>query len=92
MHEDANLLTRVDLSKGWAQYLLKRMGYVKRKATSKAKVTVDNFAEIKADFLDVSVNKAVKNQLWTQFQSWYVQQVCHQHQEGEEKKPIDLRS
>ena len=51
MHEDANLLTRVDLSKGWAQYLLKRMGYVKRKATSKAKVTVDNFAEIKADFL-----------------------------------------
>ena len=41
--------------------------------------------------LDVSVNKAVKNQLWTQFQSWYVQQVCHQHQEGEEKKPIDLK-
>ena len=263
MHEDTNLLTRVDLSKGWAQYLLKRMGYVKRKATSKAKITVDNFAEIKEDFLlevkhviamdeiptqlvinfdqtglnivpvsdwtmevegakrvevagkdnkkqitavlggscvgdflppqiiyegktprclpkydfpekwhitystnhwsnettmkeyvdnillpyvkekrtnlnladdypalvlfdnfkaqctprlltlldqnninvvlippnctdrlqplDVSVNKAVKNQLQTQFQSWYAQQVCHQRQEGEEKKPIDLK-
>ena len=51
MHEDAALLTRVNLSKGWAQYLLHRMGYVKRKATSKAKVSVENFAEIKADFL-----------------------------------------
>ena len=39
MHEDAALLTRVNLSKGWAQYLLQRMGYVKRKATSKAKVS-----------------------------------------------------
>ena len=51
MHEDAALLTRVNLSKGWAQYLLQRMGYVKWKATSKAKVSVENFAEIKADFL-----------------------------------------
>ena len=51
MHEDAALLTRVNLSKGWAQYLLQRMGYVKRKATSKAKVSVENFAEIKEDFL-----------------------------------------
>ena len=51
MHEDAALLTRVNLSKGWAQYLLQKMGYVKRKATSKAKVSVENFAEIKADFL-----------------------------------------
>ena len=51
MHKDAALLTRVNLSKGWAQYLLQRMGYVKRKATSKPKVSVKNFAEIKADFL-----------------------------------------
>ena len=50
MHEDAALLTRVNLSKGWAQYLLQRMGYVKRKATSKAKVSVENFAEIKQIF------------------------------------------
>ena len=51
MHEDAALLARVNLSKGWAQYLLQRMDYVKRKATSKAKGSVENFAEIKADFL-----------------------------------------
>ena len=41
--------------------------------------------------LDISVNKLVKNQLRTQFQSSYAQQVCHQRQEGEEKKPIDLK-
>ena len=41
--------------------------------------------------LDVSVNKAVKNQLHTQFQSWYAQQIYHQCQEREEKKPIDLK-
>ena len=51
MHEDANLLSRVDLSKGWAQYVLQRMGYVKQKATCKAKFTVENFDEIKTAFL-----------------------------------------
>ena len=51
MHEDANLLSRVNLSKGWAQYVLQRVGYVKWKATSKAKFTVGNFAEIKTAFL-----------------------------------------
>ena len=50
MHEDAALLTRVNLSKGWVQYLLQRIGYVKWKATSKAKVSAENFAEIKEDF------------------------------------------
>ena len=30
--------------------------------------------------LDISVNKPVKNQLPTQFQSSYAQQVCHQRQ------------
>ena len=50
MYEDAPLLTRVNLSKGWEQYLLQRMGYVKWKATSKAKVGVKNFAEIKEIF------------------------------------------
>ena len=50
MHEDAALLTRVNLSKGWVQYLLQRIGYVKWKATSKATVSAENFAEIKEDF------------------------------------------
>ena len=51
MHEDASMLSRVDLNKGWAQYLLHRMGFVKRKATTKAKVSVENFAELKSDYL-----------------------------------------
>ena len=34
MHEDASMLSRVDLNKGWARYLLHRMGFVKRKATT----------------------------------------------------------
>ena len=51
MHEDVNLPSRVNLNKRSAQYMLQRMGYVKWKATSKSKVTVENFAEIKADFL-----------------------------------------
>ena len=51
MHEDACMLSRVDLNKGWAQYLLHRMGFVKRKATTKAKVIMENFAELKSDYL-----------------------------------------
>ena len=30
------------LSKGWAQSLMSRMGFVKRKTRNKAKVTVEN--------------------------------------------------
>ena len=51
MHEDVALLTRVNLTKDWAQYLLQRMGYVKWKANAKPKLHVENFAEIKEDFL-----------------------------------------
>ena len=36
------------LTRGWAQYLLNRMGFVKRKASSAAKVPVEEFADIKA--------------------------------------------
>ena len=39
------------LTRGWAQYLLNKMGYVKRKASSTAKVTVEDFASVKAQFL-----------------------------------------
>jgi len=39
------------LTKPWAQYLLERMGYMKRKATSTAKVTVDDLASLKKQFL-----------------------------------------
>ena len=37
MHKDANLLKQINLTEGWAKYLLRRMGFVKRKATTKAK-------------------------------------------------------
>ena len=52
---DSNLLAvnggHILLTKHWAQYLMKRMGYVKRKATTKAKVTVENLAALKEQFL-----------------------------------------
>ena len=51
MYKDANLLSGINLTKDWAKYLLNRMGYVKRRATSKAKVTVENFDELKKDYL-----------------------------------------
>ena len=57
MYKDANLLAdnekgaEIELSKDWAKYLLKRMGFVKRKACSKAKVDVEQFKEVKEDFL-----------------------------------------
>ena len=53
--KDSNLLAAnggpIVLTRGWAQYLLTRMGYVKRKASSTAKVTVEDFASVKAQFL-----------------------------------------
>ena len=48
---DSNLLAvnggYIVLTKPWAQYLLERMGYVKRKATSTAKVIGDDLASLK---------------------------------------------
>lgn len=52
---NSNLLAvnggHIVLTKYWAQYLMQRMGFVKRKATSKAKVTVENLAVLKEEFL-----------------------------------------
>ena len=39
------------LTKDWAHYLLLRMGYVKRKANSKVKITVQNLEEMRYNFL-----------------------------------------
>ena len=33
------------LTKDWSRYLRERMNFVKRKANTKAKITVENFAE-----------------------------------------------
>ncbi|MCY3929117.1 MAG: hypothetical protein OXG81_12660 [Acidobacteria bacterium] len=40
----------IQLTKDWAKYLFRRMGLVKRKATTKAKVNVEHFEEIKKSF------------------------------------------
>ena len=40
MHKDANLLKQINLTEGWAKYLLQRMGFVRRKATTKAKISL----------------------------------------------------
>ena len=56
MHKDANLLKQINLTEGWAKYLLQRMGFVKRKATTKAKISAEDFEEIKKDYLlDIKV-------------------------------------
>ena len=53
--KDANLLAcnggHITLTKYWAKNLLNRMGFVKRRATTKAKVTVENFESLKEQFL-----------------------------------------
>ena len=55
INHDSNLLTcnggPISLTKDWGKYLLQRMGLVKRKATTKAKVTVEHFENVKAQFL-----------------------------------------
>ena len=39
------------LTEDWSRYLLERMNFIKRKANTKAKITVDNFVEMKRNFL-----------------------------------------
>ena len=48
---DANLLKTCPLTKDWAKSVLTRMGMVKRKVSSKAKIDVEKFAIIKEVFL-----------------------------------------
>lgn len=39
------------MTKFWGKNLLNRMGFVKRRASTKAKVSIENFEEVKAQFL-----------------------------------------
>ena len=52
---DSNLLSEngghINLTKDWAKHLLQRMNYVKRHGCSTAKVAVENFIQIRAQFL-----------------------------------------
>ena len=54
MSQNPSLLVgdgKVELTKDWAKYLLSQMGFVKWKATTKAKVDVKEFEEIQEAFL-----------------------------------------
>ena len=50
LNKNAGLSTDI-LTKEWVKYLIKRMGLVKRKGTTKAKVDVDKFFEVERLFL-----------------------------------------
>ena len=57
---DSNLLEsnggHISLTKTWAKYLMHRMGFVKRRASTKAKVSVSDFEALKAQFIyDIQV-------------------------------------
>ena len=55
VNEDANLLDcnggHISLTMHWAKNFLHRIGFVKRKVTTKAKLTVENFKALKEQFL-----------------------------------------
>ena len=48
-----------ELTKHWARYVLQRMGMVKQKANTKAKVTVEDFDDLKKLFL-IDIKSAVQ--------------------------------
>lgn len=59
-NKDSRLLAsnggHIALSKHWGKHLLARMGFVKRRASTKAKIEIKNFEEVKAQFLlDIKV-------------------------------------
>ena len=51
LSKDANILKRITLTKNWAKSLLARMGMVKRRVSSKAKVDIEKFEALKQGFL-----------------------------------------
>ena len=47
----------IKLTKSWGKSLLNRMGFVKRRASTSAKVSLSNFNDLKAQFLfDIMIN------------------------------------
>lgn len=62
-NKDSNLLAsnggHIVLTKYWGKNLLSRMGFVKRRASTKAKVSIENFEEVKAQFL-IDIKAVVK--------------------------------
>ena len=58
LSKDANILKHIMLTKDWAKSLLIRMGMVKRRVSSKAKVDVEKFEALKQGFL-LDINNIV---------------------------------
>ena len=60
---DSNLLAsnggHILLTKDWGKSILRRMGFVKRRASTKAKVSVQNFEQVKVQFL-LDINAVVE--------------------------------
>ena len=52
-----------ELNKDWARYVLQRMGMVKQKANTKAKVTVEDFDNLKRLFLMDSKSAVQMNEI-----------------------------
>ncbi len=54
-NKDSNLLSSnggyISLTKDWGKSLLRRMGLVKRRASTKSKVSIENFEELKEQYL-----------------------------------------
>ena len=60
-NHDSNLLAanggHLVLTSNWGKSLLRRMGFVKRRVSTTAKITVANFEQVKAQFLlDIKVS------------------------------------
>ena len=80
---------KIELTKDWAKYLLHHMGFVKRKATTKAKVDVKEFEEIKRLFLLDVKNVVQMDVNWDQTEINYVP-VSSWTMEAEGSKRVEL--
>ena len=85
--KDANLLEEngggINLTKDWVNQLLARMGYIKRKATTKTKISPALFERLKAQFLSdvrtVVTMESIPHELlmnWDQTRIKYVPVSC----------------
>ena len=97
MAKDANMLSEnggsITLTKDWAKRLLGRMGFVKRKASTKARITPEHFEELKTQYLQdietVVKMEDIPPQLiinWDQTAIKYVPVSCWTHEKKGSKR------
>jgi len=73
----------VVLTKDWAHYPLQRMGYVKWKATTKAKNTVEDFDTVKSNFFCL-----ISRWWWKKF---FLELIINLYQTGLKYVRLDIR-